>query len=76
MSRRKQKMAAQIGQFMRQYQRKSQGGITEPNDRQYSRKFERELKRMKPADLDELLHGDEAEQPEPPVAKKPDRETR
>jgi hypothetical protein len=76
MSRRKQKMAAQIGEFMRQYQRKSQGGITEPNDRQYSRKLERKLKRMKPEGLDELLHGDEAERPEPPVAKKPERETR
>jgi hypothetical protein len=70
MSRRKQKMAAQIGEFMRQYQRKSQGGMTEPNDRQYSRKLERKLKRMKPEDLDELLHGEEAK------PTKPEREVR
>ena len=76
MNRRKQKMAAQIGEFMRQYQRKSQGGTTEPNDRQYSRKFESKLKRMKPQELDELLHGQEAEPSEPPPAKKPERETR
>jgi hypothetical protein len=76
MSRRKQEMAAQIGEFMRQYQRKSQGGMIEPNDRQYSRKFERKLKRMKPEELDELLHGEEAEPLEPPVARKPERETR
>ncbi len=76
MSRRKQKMAAQVGEFMRQYQRKAQGGMTEPNDRQYSRKLERKLKRMKPEELDELLHGDEAEPLDPPAPKKPDRETR
>ena len=76
MSRRKQKMAVQIGEFLRQYQRKSQGGMTEPNDRQYSRKFERKLKRMKPEELDELLHGEEAEPSEPAPAKKPEREVR
>ncbi len=69
-------MAAQIGEFMRQYQRKSQGGTTEPNDRQYSRKFERKLRRMKPEELDELLHGEEAEPLGPPVGKKPERDTR
>jgi hypothetical protein len=76
MSRRKQKMAAQVGEFMRQYQRKAQGGTTEPNDRHYSRKFERKLKRMKPEELDELLHGDEPERRDPPPAKKPEREIR
>ncbi len=76
MSRRKQKMAAQVGEFMRQYQRKAQGGMTEPNDRQYSRKLERKLKRMKPEELDELLHGEEAEPLDPLTAKKPEREGR
>jgi len=61
MNRRKQKMAAQIGEFMRQYQRKAQGGMNEPNDRQYSRKLERKLKRLKPEELDELLHDEETE---------------
>lgn len=54
-------MAAQIGEFMRQYQRKAQGGMNEPNDRQYSRKLERKLKRLKPEELDELLHDEETE---------------
>jgi hypothetical protein len=76
MSRRKQKMAAQIGEFVRQYQRKAQGGTNEPNDRQYSRKLERKLKRMKPEELDELLHGEEPEPAEATAAKKPERETR
>ncbi len=69
-------MAAQVGEFMRQYQRKAQRGMTEPNDRQYSRKLERKLKRMKPEELDELLHGDEAEPLVPPAPKKPEREIR
>ena len=77
MSRHKQKMAAQVGEFMRQYQRKAQGGTSEPNDRQYSRKLERKLKRMRPEDLDELLHGEESQEtPTPPVTRKPERETR
>ena len=76
MNRRKQKMAAQIGEFMRQYQRKAQGGLTEPNDRQFSRKLARKLKRMRPEELDELLHGDEPEPCATRLAKKPERETR
>jgi hypothetical protein len=76
MNRRKKKMAAQIGEFMRQYQRKAQSGV-EPNDRQYSRKFEKKLKRMRPEELDELLHGsEEDEAPQVPPARKPERETR
>jgi hypothetical protein len=62
---------------MRQYQRKAQGGLSEPNDRKYSRKMERKLKRMRPEDLDELLHGEGAQEtPPPPAAHKPERETR
>ena len=76
MSRRKQRMAAQIGEFMRQYQRKAQGGMAEPNDRQYSRKLAQKLKRMKPEELDELLHGEEPEPSDPPAGKKPEREIR
>jgi hypothetical protein len=65
-------MAAQIGEFMRQYQRRAQGGANEPNDRQYSRKFERKLKRLKPEEFDELLHGEEPELHDVQARKKPD----
>jgi len=72
MSHRKKKMAAQIGEFMRQYQRKSQRGV-EPNDRQYSRKFEQKLKRMRPEEFDELLHGSDVEnRQQAPTARKPE----
>lgn len=43
---------------------------------QYSRKFERKLKRMKPEEFDELIHGEESESAEPSVIKKPERKTR
>lgn len=43
---------------MQQYTRKSQRG-QEPNDRQYSRKIEAKIKRMKPEELDELLNGEQ-----------------
>lgn len=69
-------MAAQLGEFLRQYGRKTQRGVG-PNDRQYSRKLERKLKRMRPEDLDELLNGPENGD-DPPFlpAHKPERETR
>jgi hypothetical protein len=50
--------------------------MAEPNDRQYSRKIERKLKRMKPEAVDELLHGEETGGTESPLAKKPEREVR
>jgi hypothetical protein len=76
MNHRKRKMAAQIGEFIRQYQRKAQRGV-EPNDRRYSRKFEQKLKRMRPEELDELLHASEDDHAQPlPSARKPERETR
>ena len=43
---------------MRQYARKKEHGH-DPNDRGYDRKLEREIKRMDPAELDELLRGEE-----------------
>jgi len=74
MSHRKEKMAAEIGAFMRQYQRKAHSGH-DPNDRQYDRELEAKLKRMRPEDLDELLHGEDAQQtPTPPVTDKPEGE--
>jgi hypothetical protein len=76
MNRRKKKLAAQIGEFMRQYQRKAQRGV-EPNDRLYSRKLERKLKRLPPAELDALLNGSEGEDEQQILpAHKPERETR
>ena len=75
MSDRKQKIAAEIGAFMRQYQRKANAGH-DPNDRSYSRKLEAKLKRMRPEDFDELLHVDDSQQtPTPPVTDKPEEET-
>ena len=47
-------MASVIGVFLQQYQRKAQRGA-EPNDRQYDRKIERYIRRMKP----EVLNGEE-----------------
>jgi hypothetical protein len=75
MSHRKQKIATQIGGFMRKYQRKAQGGGTEPNDRQYSRKLEKKFKRLRPEEFDELVNGSE-EQVEGMVKRKSERETR
>jgi hypothetical protein len=55
--RRKQKLAAEIGTFVRQYARKAHPGI-DPNDRRYSCKIEAMVKRMRPEALDELLNGE------------------
>jgi hypothetical protein len=49
-------LRSNIGDFMRQYQRKAQRGV-EPNDRQYDRKVEEEIKRMDPFELDQLING-------------------
>ncbi len=50
--------ASVIGLFLQQYQRKAQRGA-EPNDRQYDRKIERYIRRMKPEELDKVLNGEE-----------------
>jgi GH15 family glucan-1,4-alpha-glucosidase len=54
----KRDMASVIGLFLQQYQRKAQRGA-EPNDRQYDRKIERYIRRMKPEELDKVLNGEE-----------------
>ncbi len=54
----KKDMASVIGLFLQQYQRKAQRGA-EPNDRQYDRKIERYIRRMKPEELDKVLNGEE-----------------
>ena len=53
---------------MQQYARKSQRG-QEPNDRQYSRKIEAKINRMRPEELDELLHGEQDDVSLPPRQK-------
>jgi len=53
-------MASVIGLFLQQYQRKAQRGA-EPNDRQYDRKIERYIRRMKPEELDKVLNGEEGD---------------
>jgi hypothetical protein len=68
MNKRKAKLGAKIGAFMQQYARKSQRG-QEPNDRQYSRKIEAKIKRMKPEELDELLNGEQDDASTPPHRK-------
>ena len=52
------KTAEDISRFVKQYARKAQKR-QEPNDRDYDRKIEQAVKRMRPEDLDELLrHGE------------------
>ena len=58
-SKRELRLEDQIGGFIRQYTRKRQGG-RDPNDRHYSRKVERIVKRMKPDELDDLMNGNDA----------------
>lgn len=53
----KDKIARDIGLFVKQYQRKAQRH-TEPNDRGYDRKLEERLKRLPPEELGKLLFGD------------------
>jgi hypothetical protein len=55
---RKRRLANQIGEFMREYGRKKRPGGLDPNDRQYDRQLQATVKRMDPAELDEMLHGD------------------
>jgi hypothetical protein len=53
-------MERQVGTFLRLYGRRAQKGV-EPNDRPYNPEVEAYVKRLKPEDLDRLLHGDEDE---------------
>jgi hypothetical protein len=59
MNRRKKKLQNEVATFIRQYQRKA--NANDPNDRRYSRRVERIVKRMKPEELDELMHSDDAD---------------
>ena len=61
----KDRMIRRLGGFLQQYRRKSQRGV-EPNDRQYDRKIEAQLKRLPPGELSELLSGEGDDEKEPP----------
>ena len=56
MSQRKQRLEAEIGVFIRQYARKHYPNH-DPNDRRYDRRIEKIVRRMNPAELDELMRG-------------------
>ena len=62
MSKRKKKLQAEIGAFLKQYARKAHAGH-DPNDRPYDRRIEAMVKRMKPEELDELMHGPDEDEP-------------
>lgn len=63
MSRRRKKLQTGIGIFVKQYACKAHAGHG-PNDRQYDRRIEAIIKRMKPEELDKLMNGyDEHEPP-------------
>jgi hypothetical protein len=53
-SKRKRRLQAEIGVFIRQYARKHYPNH-DPNDRRYDRKIEKIVRRMNPEELDELM---------------------
>ena len=57
MSRRTNRLAAQLSSFVKQYGRKAQRGV-EPNDRQYSREAEETMKRLSPEELSAVLNSE------------------
>ena len=56
--RNKKEMAKVVGHFLQQYERKAYPNF-DPNDRQYDRKIEEYIKRMKPEELDKILNGED-----------------
>jgi hypothetical protein len=57
-SRRRKRLSAEVGGFMKKYGRKKHPNRSDPNDRGYDHELERELKRLSPEELDDLLHED------------------
>ena len=53
----KKDISKEFGTFLRLYGRKAQKGC-EPNDRRYDVAIERELRRLKPEELNRLINGD------------------
>ncbi|AOH84610.1 hypothetical protein AWL63_12160 [Sphingomonas panacis] len=58
----KERLAAETAVYLRQIGRKAQKG-QEPNDRGFDRKLDEKLKRMRPEDVDALIHGVDEEDP-------------
>ncbi|MBO4164971.1 MULTISPECIES: hypothetical protein [Micromonospora] len=59
MGHRQDRIRRELGSFMRAYGRVAASNCSDPNDRNYSHKFEAEIKRMKPEDLDRLLRDED-----------------
>lgn len=59
MRKSKKKLQADIGVFIQKYKRKWSSAF--PNDRDYDRKVEEKIKRMKPEELYSLICDDESE---------------
>ena len=55
----KKKIKAEYDAFIKQYARKRAKNGKDPNDRNYDRKLEEKIKRMKPEELVEILNDDE-----------------
>lgn len=55
----KKKIKAEYGTFAKRYARKKSKNGGDPNDRNYDRKLEAKIKRMKPEELVEILSDDE-----------------
>jgi len=54
----KKKIKSEYDMFAKQYARKKPKNGGDPNDRNYDRKLEEKIKRMKPEELAELLNDD------------------
>jgi hypothetical protein len=60
MRKSKQRLEGEVGAFVQQYARKAYP-THDPNDRRYNREVEGKVRRMRPEDMDELLHGSQDE---------------
>jgi hypothetical protein len=54
----KKKLASRISIFAKKYARRAHPGH-DPNDRNYDRKIEKLVKRMKPEELDRIMRDDD-----------------
>jgi hypothetical protein len=57
MNKKRKKLQSEIGSFLRQYERKSYPN-RDPNDRQYDRKVESQIKKLDATELSEFINGD------------------
>jgi hypothetical protein len=65
-TRRRERLAGELGTFVQQYRRKAQRGA-EPNDRRYSGKVEQIMTRLRPEELSDLLNDDRDEAADTPT---------